>query len=224
MNMGKRDALKEGHVGYFPESTYYGPQISGEGEETRRSMVVQFTGASGAIYLSADQQRVGQKALLEFGSFKDGVFFRERGEGKKNQDGFEAIWEHLTQEKIKYAEQRYEQPVFMNPASFAFRPTASAGVSCKNLGVFSERETRIEIYRVEKGAFWSVPSEQANRLSFIFEGSGHVAGESCPLYSGISCEPGETLSFRANESAQILHVVIPTWDSFMQSTRKADAA
>src|SRR5262245_48415313 len=33
MSMGKREALKEGHIGYFPESTYYGPQISGEAEE-----------------------------------------------------------------------------------------------------------------------------------------------------------------------------------------------
>lgn len=224
MNMGKRKALRQGHVGYFPEGTYYGPQISQEGEEERRAMVVQFTGASGALYLSTDQQRDGQKALLEFGRFEKGVFKRETGEGRKNQDGFEAIWEYHTGRKLEYPRQRYEEPVFIDPDSFAYKPTGARGVSRKLLGVFSERETRIEVWRVEAGATWRAPAGDANRLSFVFEGSGACGGESCPQNTGIWTEPGEALTFRANETAEILHIVMPTWESFVRAQSEATAA
>lgn len=223
MNMGKRPALKEGSIGYFPESTYYGPRESEEGVEQRRWMTVQFTGASGAMYLSLDQQREGQKALLQFGRFEDGIFIREKGEGKKRQDGFEAIWEHTTGQKVEYA-QRYNEPIFINPASFAFWPAGAPGVSRKLLGAFTERETRLGIYRIESGATWTVPAEDANRLNLIFEGSGRCGAENCPLYTGIRLEPGETMAFQVEETAQVLQVTIPTWESFTRTVSSAKAA
>lgn len=224
MSMGKAKALKEGHVGYFPEGTYYGPQFSKPGDEERRGMVVQFTGAGGNLYLSTEQQREGQKALLAFGRFEKGVFIRERGEGKRKQDGFEAIWEHMTGRKLVYPPQRYNEPVFIDPKSFAYKPTGAPGVSRKLLGVFSERETRIEVYRVEPGAVWHVPAEDANRLAFVFAGSGSCGGEPCPRDTGIRVEPGEALAFTAQETAEILHITIPTWEAFMRAQATEAAA
>ena len=131
--------MKEGSVGYFPESVHYGPQDRPGGLEM---MVLQFGGASGSGFLSTPQREAANSALDAKGTFKNGVFtwVDEKGQ-KHNQDGAAACYELATGKKLTFAEPRYDDVVIMEPDACAWIPTKMAGVSTKVLGVFSERET-----------------------------------------------------------------------------------
>ena len=119
--------LSEGMVGYFPEGTSYGPQVPVNGEQST-TIVFQCGGASGGGYLSQAQIRKGNQELLEFGAFVDGVFRRREGvPGKKNQDGFQAIWEHVNGRALRFPKRRYEKPVLMEPDNFAWIPVLQKG-------------------------------------------------------------------------------------------------
>ena len=61
--------------------------------------------------------------LKKLGTFKDGVFHRNPGQpGKKNLDGFQAIWEHLTGRALKYPKPRYDVPILMHPDNYDWVP------------------------------------------------------------------------------------------------------
>jgi hypothetical protein len=211
LSIGKKKSVKEGEIGYFPEGTHYGPQDDAGAERT--TLVLQFSGASGAGYLSQRQTQQAKEELEKFGTFEKGIFYRTSGEGKKNQDGFEALWEHVNQKKLVYPKRRYEEPIIFNPDSFAWKRADQKGVSRKLMGVFSERETRLEFYRLDAGATWTVPAEQSTRLGFVVDGKGNVAGttfdgETC--YEGL---PGESFAITADTSCMILSIVIPSYET-----------
>ena len=99
---------------YFPEGTSYGPQTS---EATATTFVLQFGGASGQGYLSRQEVKQGMDALKELGSFEGGVFRRhEDVPGKRNMDGYEAIWSHVNGRPLEYPKPRYPGPVMMDRA------------------------------------------------------------------------------------------------------------
>src|SRR5579863_10670612 len=92
--------LEEGWVGYFPEGTWYGPQAPAKAE--RITLVLQFGGASGQGFISTRQMQQGFAELSRVGEFTGGVFRRSDGAGRKNQDAFEAIWEHVSGRRLAY--------------------------------------------------------------------------------------------------------------------------
>lgn len=211
LSIGKRKSVKEGEIGYFPEGTHYGPQDDAGAERT--TLVLQFAGASGAGYLSQRQTQAAKEELEKVGTFEKGIFHRKPGEGKKNQDGFEALWEHINQKKLVYPKRRYEEPIIVNPASFAWKASDQKGVSRKLMGVFSERETRLEIFKLDAGVTWSVPADASTRLGFVIDGKGNIAGTT---FDGETCyegAPGEAFSVKAETPCQILSIVIPSYET-----------
>ena len=85
--------------------------------------MLQFGGASGAGYLSQTQVQAGMQALKAEGEFKDGVFRRRADvEGKRNLDGYQAIWEHVNARPMVYPKPRYPQPIFMDPSTYDWVP------------------------------------------------------------------------------------------------------
>jgi hypothetical protein len=98
--------LVPGEVGYFPEGTSYGPQ---QDSEENLTMVLQFGAASGGGYASRAQVKRAQDELIKVGEFKDGVFRRREGEGRKNQDGFGGVGtDHGAQARLSGA--AFRQP------------------------------------------------------------------------------------------------------------------
>src|SRR5262249_40413746 len=94
------------------------------------------------------------------GEFKDGVFRRRADvEGKRNLDGYQAIWEHVNGRPMVYPKPRYPQPIFMDPANYEWVPVEAApGVAEKLLGVFTER-------RSEAGCSSSTPARATPRAA-----------------------------------------------------------
>jgi hypothetical protein len=86
-------------------------------------------------------------------------------------------------------------------------------VSRKLMGVFSERETRLEFYRLDAGATWTVPAEASTRLGFVVDGKGDIAGTT---FDGETCyegAPGESFAIAADTPCTILSIVIPSYET-----------
>ena len=81
--------------------------------------------------------------MKEFGTFEKGIFKRvgqlAPGE-KRNQDAYEAIWEHVNKRKLVYPKPRYGEPILMKPENFEWEACEDQpGFAKKNLCTFSER-------------------------------------------------------------------------------------
>lgn len=206
--------LDEGWVGYFPEGTWYGPQAPATSE--RITLVLQFGGASGQGFISTRQMQQAYEELARVGEFSAGVFHRREGEGRKNQDAFEAIWEHVAGRALTYPPPRYDEPILMNPAHFAWiEDRAQRGVARKLLGSFTERGTRIEKLRLDPGARLAAGEADTRLLLFALSGAGEAAGERWEEHAAFQVEPlvsgkGEHATIAATAPTELLAIALPT--------------
>jgi hypothetical protein len=204
--IGPGKTIDAGEVGYFPEGLHYGPQ---EGPE-RTVMVLQFGGASGKGYLNRDHVNRAYDELGEFGKFEKGVFRRTRGAGKRNLDGYEAIWQHLTGEKLVFPPPRYSEPVIMKPANFAWTGTGAPGVDRKMLGRFSDRGTEITIFRLEPGRRRVLPGDDHLRVVFVMKGRGKCGRREYKRHTAIEFAPGDAAGFTPETRTTLLSIRIPS--------------
>ena len=186
--------MRPGSIAYFPEGTRYGPQqlVS----DNSLTLVLQFGGASGNGYMSEEQFQKGLAELKSQGTFKDGIFTREKpGGGRVNQDAYEAVWEHVNGRELKYPPERYSRAVFMEPENFEWVSNGN-GTATKLMGVFNERGTKLAFHRIDAGA--RLPLED-NCLYFVCSGKG----EGWQRWSTIHVETGERAELRATETAEV---------------------
>src|SRR5262245_33033577 len=150
LNFARDGKMTPGMVGYFPEGASYGPQTS---EATAMTIVLQFGGAGGSGYLSRKEVKQGMDELRQSGTFEAGVYRRNPGvPGKRNVDGYQAIWEHMNRRPLAYPKPRYPAPIMMDAADFCWVPSGQPGVSEKRLGAFTERRAEAGFFRLEAGA------------------------------------------------------------------------
>jgi hypothetical protein len=159
--------MTQGTVGYFPEGTRYGPQ-SNKGD--LGTLVLQFAGASGNGYLSEAQITNASRELGQSGKFEGGVYYPNPGTGRRQQDGYEACWEHVTKRKLEYPAERFHHPVFMNSNAFAWTPVeGQSGAAEKILGTFDEYGTGIRFVKLASGASLKA---KGRRLYYALGGAG----------------------------------------------------
>lgn len=197
--------LDRGEVGYFPEGLHYGPQ---EGPE-RKVMVLQFGGASGKGYLNRDEVNRAYDELGEFGMFKNGVFQRTRGNGKRNLDGYAAIWQHLTGMPLNFPSPRYSEPVIMKPFNFSWRNGTVRGIRQKDLGRFSDRLTEVTIFQLTPGRSSLPAGINHLRIIFVIKGSGRCRRETYKRHTAIELASGEPASFAVDVQTELLCITIP---------------
>jgi len=203
--------MKPGSVAYFPEGTYYGPQ-SGPAPST--TLVLQFGGASGSGYISPEEYERAAAELAKHGTFAKGVYTRVEPDGgpdgkKINKDAYEAVWEQVNGRPLAYPHERYLRPVFTDPESFEWMPVeGEPGVSCKHLGEFSERRTRVALYRIDAGA--SLALEDLS-IYFVTSGSGSVDGRAFGPRATIHLDVGDRATAMASAAGavELLHVGLP---------------
>jgi hypothetical protein len=207
LDYGRDGKLTAGMVGYFPEAVYYGPQ-SQDPSINCRTIVLQFGGASGSGYLSQAEVKAGMEELKTEGEFKDGVFRRRADvEGKRNMDGYQAIWEHANGRPMAYPKARYPQPIFMDPDNYQWVPVKGApGVAEKLLGVFTERRSEAGFFRLDAGARFTARGKGAY---VAIRGDGAVGDQPLRALTTVYLEPGETVTFSANSETELLHFGLP---------------
>src|SRR5262249_20856584 len=154
-------------------------------------------------YLSQAEVKAGMEELKGEGEFKDGVFRRRAEvEGKRNMDGYQAIWEHVNERPMVYPKPRYPQPIFMDPASYQWVPVAgAAGVTEKLLGVFTERRSEAGFYRIEAGARFTA---RGNGIYVVIHGEGTVGDQPLRALTTVSLDAGESVTFNAREEIELL--------------------
>jgi len=212
-DFGADGAMKAGMLGYFPEGTYYGPQSSAAENST---LVLQFGGASGSGYISQEQYEAAAAELAKHGTFAKGVYTQPKPDGGKiNKDAYEAVWEQVNGRPLVYPRERYSRPIFMDPASFDWIPVADqAGVSWKNLGEFSERRTRVALYKISPGATLRLGDDS---IYFVLAGSGAADAKPFGRHATIYLALGDraTACAPANAAAptELLHIGLPRFDS-----------
>jgi hypothetical protein len=197
--------MKPGTVAYFPEGTYYGPQSSSSRSLT---LVLQFGGASGNGYMSTEQYDRAAAELRQLGTFANGAYTVVAPDGRKiNKDAYEAVWERVNGRPLAYPPERYSRPVFMEPSSFAWIPIdGQRGASCKFLGELSERRTRIELYRIERGAALRLVG---GSIYFVMLGNGTVGAEDCRMHTTIYVEGDTPATIASRETTELLRIGLP---------------
>ena len=210
LDYGRDGRLVAGMVGYFPEGVYYGPQ-SQDPSVNCKTIVLQFGGASGSGYLSQAEVKAGMEKLRQFGEFTDGVF-RRRADvaGKRNLDGYQAIWEHVHGQPMVYPKPRYPQPIFVDPVNYEWVPVeGQPGVCEKLIGVFTERRSEASFLRLEAGASMSA---RGSGIYVVTRGAGTAGGEPMRVLTAVHLDKGETVTCTARETTELLHFGLPNLD------------
>jgi hypothetical protein len=207
---GQGKSMPEGWVGYFPESVYYGPQDRPEGLEM---MVVQFGGSAGYGFASVEEREAANEELKSQGEFKGGIYTWYDKDGKKhNQDGFEACFEKVMGRKLEYAQPRYNDLVLMNPANYGWIPEGTPGVALKNLGSFTERNTRIGFVKIEAGATFCAGTQSSIELLFLSKGTVSYEGKQYGLHTAFEFQANEgPVQLKAVEEAEFFRLILPTF-------------
>ena len=205
LEFGRDGTMKPGMVGYFPEGAHYGPQTS---QMDAMTIVLQFGGASGSGYLSRAEVLKGMQDLSKTGSFKDGIYRRNEGQpGKKNLDGYQAIWEHVHGRAMDYPKARYPMPLMMDEANFAWVPSREeTGVSEKSLGVFTERRADAAIVRVAAGATHAL---RPRSIYFCKSGRGTMGEEPIRYCTTIHAAEDDSAAVTAQDELIFLRMGLP---------------
>jgi hypothetical protein len=207
-NYGRTGKLKPGMLGYFPEGVHYGPQTQ-EDNESLTMLVLQCGGASGSGYPGRAAINRAQGELRQKGTFKDGVFHRNAGEpGKRNLDGFQAIWEHINQRSLVYPKPRYDVPILIYPENFQELPVeGTSGVFEKRLGMFTEGRSEAGIMQLDKGASYRATGQRD--IFVALSGQGRVGGEPLRRFTTVFLDFGEKVDFQAEDEVQMLRIRLP---------------
>jgi len=207
LDFARDGKLEAGMVGYFPEGVAYGPQTQSAGSDVS-TIVLQFGGASGGGYLSADEMKAGSAALRQEGEFKDGVFRRRADvEGKRNVDGYQAIWEYANARPMAYPEPRLAAPVLMRPGRYDWVPLEPAlGVSEKLLGIFTERKCGVGFLRFAPGGRHDA---FGRGVFLVLSGTGTVAKHSLRRLTTLYLDRAERFSLEADAPMEVLHFMLP---------------
>jgi hypothetical protein len=177
--------------------------------------MLQFAGPGGYGFMSYPETRRGSDELKEKGRFEKGVFRYEDASGTtRNQDGYEAVWEHVNGRKIEYVRPRYREPVVIDPEAYAWTPVpGSSGGLAKPLGIFNERGTAANYYRVEANGELVLRAEGRRRLLFVVRGSVTVDGADLVAHTAVAFGPGEEAELRTSgEAVELLNYDLPSFE------------
>mgnify|MGYP003693836791 CR=1 FL=1 len=207
LDYGRDGKLTAGMVGYFPEAVYYGPQ-SQDPNIPCKTIVLQFGGASGSGYLSQAEVQAGMQALKREGEFKDGVFRRRADvEGKRNVDGYQAIWEHANGRPMAYPKPRYPQPIFMDPTTYDWVPARGRARRVRSRSGCSRNGAAKP---ASSGSMPARASPRAARASMSSPAArARSAGSRCARSPRSMSTPAKPSPSRAQEETELLHFGLP---------------
>lgn len=196
-----------GTVGYFTEGTYY-TQI---GEGFSHTLVMQCENASRTPYLDTDRFPAATAEMRQSGSFINGKYHTRENGQEIVKDGFEAVWEHMTGQKLDYVEPRYDKPIIMDPSRYVARAVpGEPGVSRKLLGVFTERELAVSIIMLEAGATHHYDgAREGLNLGYVLRGEGRTGDIAWRQGSGLRLTKDDIVDLTATSPCEIFMIGMP---------------
>lgn len=213
-NIGPKRNLEPGDLAYFPEGTYYGPQDQEEVGKQSLTMVIQFGGPSGNGYMSMGQHDENARQMRAEGDFEGGIYKRHSpaADGRKNQDAYEAIWEHHSGRPIEYQRPRFMDAIHFREPNFEWLPLAgNTGVATKDIGSFTEKGVKVSFVQLKPGASHTLPAQPRQQLLFVRAGTGQFgnkAGEWME-HTAVDISPGEPVAMTATTLTEAMVLVFP---------------
>jgi len=146
--------------------------------------------------------------MAAIGRFEAGVFYRNDGvPGKPTMDSYQAIWEHANGRPMIYPEPQYNGPILMDPQNYRWMPLDGApGVEEKALGTFTDCAIRAAQYKLDPGAAFRATGRG---LYVVLSGSGDLEGERYKRLTALHLETGESATYHATETSEILLLGLP---------------
>lgn len=203
-DFARNGLMTPGVLGYFPEGAYYGPQSG----PPHTVAVLQFAGPSGSGYLSSGEHHQATEELRELGTFDNGIFRRHPDvEGKRTQDSYEAVWEHVTGRPLVYPEPQYTDPIMMHTDRYPWQPVDGAtDVQRRTLGTFTSCHIRAVGYRLAPGAQLSLDGRSIN---LVLSGSGAVDDTPFRAMAAVYLDQDEQGRFTADDVTEIILMGMP---------------
>ncbi len=206
-SFGPGRVQRPGSIGYFCEGGPYTQK--GVGRSTM--LLLQLAGPGGEPYMNHDAVRRGGEELAARGRFENGVYTWLDDAGRRhNQDGYEAVWQHVIGRPVSYCAPRYADPLIIDPQAFAYLPLA-AGVEARTLGVFNERGTAIRMLRLAEGARWEFHDAAQGWIFFALAGAGLANDQAWQMSSAFHVEPDEQLVISASTASEIYAFGLPSF-------------
>jgi len=206
LNYNLNGKLTKGMLGYFPEGVMYGPQ-SQDPDKFSLALILQFGGTSGSGFLSQAEVDAAEAELKKLGIFEKGVFRRTSGDGKKNMDGMQAIWEHINGRTMVYPNPRLINPAFMDPACYEWTKVEGASkVAEKLFPVSSDRDAESRIVKLEAGARYAL---RGRAVYYTIAGKGTAGVEPLRNMTSFYLEAGESQQISAQQTLEILQLGMP---------------
>jgi hypothetical protein len=194
----------EGSVGYFTEGTTYEQSC----DSYSFHLLLQVEGASRSKYFSGKSLRGATEELKQDGKFEKG---RYRYSDGRDVDGYEAIYQHLTGEAVRYTEPRYERPVIMQPDMFGWTndPT-QPGIKRRKLGTFNERELGMQFVEIPEGkTFTFSAADEGQTLAYVVKGTGQADGQAWAEGCGLRLFDHVQVTLTATTDTEIFMIAMP---------------
>lgn len=205
---GKGEDLPAGWVGYYPEGVYYTIDATGPCDQ----LTLQCGAPTGSGFMPYKSLFAGAAELGKLGTFENGIYRRNDASNlppgvKRNQDGYEAVWQHVMGTPVVYPKPRFRAPLLMDPEAFAWIAEAP-GVVRRAMGAFCERGVGIAQLRLDAGAT-AEEEAVARRLFYVFSGEGRANGEAVFSETAIELAPGESVRFGASSEMTVAMLTLP---------------
>ncbi len=194
-----------GAISYVPAGTWYGPYDRYAGHS---QLHIQFEGANGFPYADHAPLAAARDELAKRGVFEGGFYKWVDEDGRAHaKDGHDAGAELAIGRPLEYPPPRYTTPINIEPEHFDWIEQGP-GVAVKELGRFSERETRLALVRVE-GAEHRLRGDGQTTLLFVTSGTGAVDGESLEERDGVMLDPGDEVVLSSSATLEVLLLALP---------------
>jgi hypothetical protein len=194
----------EGSVGYFTEGTTYEQSC----DSYSYHLLLQVEGASRSKYFSGKSLRAATDTLKQEGHFEKGRFHYSDG---REVDGYEAIYQQLTGESVRYTEPRYERPVIMQPELFVWTPDpVHPGIRRRRLGSFNERELGLYFVGISAGStFVFSTADDGRTLAYVVKGTGQADGQAWGEGCGLRFFDDIPVTLTATTDSEIFMIAMP---------------
>jgi hypothetical protein len=197
-----------GAISYVPAGTWYGPYERYAGHA---QLHIQFEGANRYPFTDYPSLILARDRLAERGKFEGGRYWwvDENGE-RHSKDGFEAGQEEATGRKPELPLPRYTTPINIEPENFAW-VDIEPGVQLKELGRFSERQTRLAMLRIDS-ATYRIPAPGQTTMLFVTSGSGAADGQEIGERDSMLLEPDGTGTVSTSSELMLFVLGFPIQD------------
>lgn len=193
--------IEEGEIGYFPESTRYGPQ---EGGEDRIVLLLQFGGASRNGFIGPQILAEARLEMEQSGSFENGVYSTSNDGRRVNTDAYEAVWRHVKAGSLEYAPAIFKAPIIVNPENIPWRAAAEGNWMERSAGSYPHRGLDIRFLLVSEDAPCELPGRDEIRFLFVKEGECLANGVELREWSVVRLQPFESVHLETSSSANVL--------------------